>query len=75
MKKNLLSAICMTVMIGSTSASVLWTGSCGYETVTVGEKAFENKEETEKYYEELNEIFCGEKSDNYDIHTDAEPLS
>ncbi|MBO5455781.1 MAG: hypothetical protein J6A20_04625 [Muribaculaceae bacterium] len=60
----------------SASATVLWVGSCGYAIYTVGEDYFESEDQEDgtaeeaaaRYYEELNETYCGEKSDRYTIY-------
>ena len=38
------------------------------ETYTVDDKWFEKPEDAEKYYKELNEIFCGDAEGKYIVH-------
>lgn len=73
MKKLFLVLACAALSFGA-SATVLWVGSCGAQVYTVGEEYFEDEDEddedgsAESYYQLLNQIYCGEKSDNYTIY-------
>ncbi len=67
MKKVILMGVCLVSMLG-VSATVLWEGDCGYKTYTVDDKWFEKPEDAEKYYKELNEIFCGDAEGKYIVH-------
>jgi hypothetical protein len=59
MKKLVFLSLALMSAALSASASYLWVGECGVEVITVSEDYFQSKEEAAEYYQELEEIFCG----------------
>lgn len=59
MKKILLIGL-LTVMSVGIYASVSFVSSCGKATTTVSPNYFDSWEEALEWYQELDEILCGE---------------
>lgn len=70
MKKKIICSVAFLAAIIGASATVEWTGHCGEKVITVSEEFFDDPVEADKYYMELNEIYCGVDYGEYRLRRD-----
>lgn len=59
MKKKLIFSAVLASLALTAAASTMFTGHCGEQAQTVDESFFQNSDDAEEYYQELNVILCG----------------